>query len=354
MIKIIALDIDENCVVAVELIKEKGKIFLGRYKVVSNLKELINDPFFKKKDVVINLSTQAILLSNFRLPTFLIDKSKSLRLFYHKKQQQELVKFLLHQNLPFKLEECFWDTFVLNTNLNLIMAKRETVENYINQVEQEGLRCLGLTTSLLALYNIFIYNYPEKKEDRFAILNIRNSTSDLLIYETKRLWIYPISLGKRDLDQEKNSFSKFSLEIQRIFNAHYLQKSIPLQTPNYLYLNIPDCPFEIKSFLKESLSNFEILDLDPLKKIDFSKNLVSNKEILTLSLGIGLTYLGIPPCRKINLIKERIREISILRLHNFLKRIFLSLGSFGLVLLLLYDINLIKDLKNQKTIYKNT
>jgi len=341
--RIIGLDIDEGSVIGTELFKKKGRICLGRSWKSPNLKELRIESYLQ--GVVINLPTQMVLFRSFPLPP---------SLFKNKHRAKDIIAFLLAQNLPLKLEECFWDTFILNTTLNLIAAKKEIIEKYIKQVQDSGWKCLGINPSFMALYNVFIYNGPEK--DGFAILNIRNSASDLLIYENKRFWIYPISIGKLGLDNAADGLARFPIEVQRILNAHYLQN--PLSQKRNVNLTL--CG-QINNFdnlalsLKNVLGELKIAISEPFKKIEASQRLsLSEQQPMITSLGLGLTYLKPVPCLNINLMKEKIRNEDLSKWRNFAKNAFLSLGVLSIVFLLFFDLSLMRNLKAKNVVYKNT
>lgn len=337
--KIIGLDIDDNCVVATELIRKPRGIYLGKYANTSNPGELIKDTFIKESGIVINLPTQIILLRTFKLEPSLSRKPK------------ELTAVLGRQNLPFKLEECYWDTFTLNNHLNFIAAKKEVVERYIAQVKE--LPVVGITTSLVALYNVFIYNYPQ--ENRFALLNIKTAASDLLICESKRIWIYPLSIGARDFKQQTDALERFSLEVQRTFSSHYLQNPIPEKTSVRLYLTGQDSFLNLITSLKKNLGDFEIIVLDPLKKINLLPGTkLNNRETFALSLGLGLSYFSLPGCLNINLIKEKIKKEKQRVVIKLLKKTSLLGIIFTILLLLWLDIGLVKNLTSQIAVNKNT
>ncbi len=346
--RIIGLDIDETGVFATELIKKQKTICLIKSVKADSLKELIKkEPSFKETAAIINLPSQVTLFRSFRLASSFLNR---------KNKQKDILAFLSRQNLPFKLEDCFWDIFILNSHLNLVAAKKEVVEKYIAQTEESGLSVAAVTADLVALYNILIHTYPGREEDRFGLLNIRETCSDLLVYEAKRLSFYPLPLGIQGFNGSPESLEKFSMEIHRSLNTHYLQNSsVTEKNLRYFYLSGQGTALEgVVPTLKKALTEFEIIVLSALKNIGIlSKEPLPHQEVMSLSLGLALTYLGIPSGLKINLISAKIKKERQLAFLKIMKKVSFFFVIFCAACLFFWNIKLIKGLKDGSSIYKN-
>ncbi|MBU4472660.1 MAG: hypothetical protein KJ842_00675, partial [Candidatus Omnitrophica bacterium] len=165
---IIGIDIDEDVIAACELSKKSGGVYLNNYKIVSHLKQLSEGVALKNRSVVISLPSQLLL---FR--TFVVGSGTS----QARDQKKAILSFLLRQNLPLELDDCFWNTFKLNGYLNLVAAKKEVVEKYLGQLKEQGFNVAAVLPSFLALYNLLVYNYGYK--ENFSLLNMRYASSDL-------------------------------------------------------------------------------------------------------------------------------------------------------------------------------
>lgn len=345
--KIVGIDCDDGAVVATQLLKKMNRVVSGEAVVVFGLNELSKNPITKDAKIIINLPAQVVLFRSFHLAS---------SFFKSKNQQREITLFLQHQNLPFKLEECFWDTFILDTNLNLIAAKKEVVQKHISQIEELGLNCNGVVPSLIALHNVLIYNYPERNKDRYILLNIRSAACELIIYESNRLWAYPLPIGKLYFKESQDNQAKFSQEVQRIFNAHYLQNpGLTKNTNGLFFISGQEWSEPLVSSLKAVFGDFEITAFDPFKKITPGPgSLMVNKQVMALSLGLGLTYLRLPAGININLIKGKIKKEKNQAHFNFLKSFSLSVVIAAIATLLLSALVLIKNLKTQTAVLNKT
>ncbi|MCX5697575.1 MAG: PilN domain-containing protein [Candidatus Omnitrophica bacterium] len=350
--RIMSLDIDESFVVARELTKRGARISLGRHSTLSSLSELIKDPSLKFKDegVVINAPTQIVYFRSFAINPGL---SKLLKLKNRKSREKEISTFIARQNLPIKLEECYWTIFILNDNLNLVAARKEIIERHIAIVENLGLRVVGVIPSIVSLYNVFIYNYPKNK-NRFALLNIKSSASDMIIYEARHLWICPISVGSHTLRQDESAGEKFSLEIQRTLNSYYIQNNAREKSILPFYLSGQDLFSSLAFSLKKALGEVELIEFEPFKNVVFPKDSKVNRQVSTLSLGLGITYFRMPQTINVNLLREKMLKAQHLNQVKLFKKISIPLMIISVLILGLVNINLIKDVKDQISLYKQS
>ncbi|MFA4889082.1 MAG: hypothetical protein WC628_05870 [Candidatus Omnitrophota bacterium] len=298
--KIIGLDTDDANWVACELTRRGSSISAGKTVVCADIKEIVSDAVFRGTGVMINLPAQAILFRSFAVaPTFLSGKDR----------QKNILNFLTRQNLPFKLDDCYWDTFIAANNLNFIAVKNEVAQRYVTSAKEAGLDVLGVTASFVAQYNAIIHNYPDKVSGRFVALNIKSVASELLIYENRRISTYPLSIGFMDLKEAKVGIERFTQEIQGVFNAHYLHNPAPLQQQGQaaFYISGRELSQEFFLAMKNVLSTFEIIPLDPFKRTG-APALKAEKEAYALAVGLGVTYLNPPACLGINFIKAKVRQ----------------------------------------------
>ncbi|MBU4346854.1 MAG: hypothetical protein KKH29_06000 [Candidatus Omnitrophica bacterium] len=340
---IIGIDIDEDVIAACELSKKSGGVYLNNYKIVSHLKQLSEGVALKNRSVVISLPSQLLL---FR--TFVVGSGTS----QARDQKKAILSFLLRQNLPLELDDCFWNTFKLNGYLNLVAAKKEVVEKYLGQLKEQGFNVAAVLPSFLALYNLLVYNYGYK--ENFSLLNMRYASSDLLIFEGKQIWMYPLPKGRQHLKDNPENQVMFAQELYRAFNTYYLQN--PTRIPkanNYLYLGGGDYSESLISHLKKEFVGYEVLTLEPLKRIiPLNKPSAYNSQMMALSLGLGLTFLGVPGATGANLIKEKVRKELISAGLDSLQKISTYAGVAVIVFLFLLNIKLLIDLKNRHSVFR--
>ncbi|MFH1457803.1 MAG: hypothetical protein ABIG31_01385 [Candidatus Omnitrophota bacterium] len=347
--KIISLDIDETSVVATALSKRRQQVHLERYAVVAELRELAADLFFRSADVIIQIPSQVVLFRSFHLAS---------SFFKGRNMQKDILAFLQRQNLPFRLEDCYWHSFAMDSNLNFVAARKEAVDRIIHQVEAAGFQVSGVCAPIIALYNVLIHTYPERSKERFSLLNIKTSSSDLVIYEAKRLWIYSLPMGSRNLQEPKDALENFSIEIQRILNSHNLSNPPTLQNvANYFYVTGKGFLEPLVPSLKKILADFQIMTLEPLKAIESAvknKDYPFNQQAMCLSLGLGLTYLDIPLGLRVNLIEGKIKKAKRASWVNLSKRALFFSALLLVSCVFLLDVKLIKQLREQAALFKKS
>jgi hypothetical protein len=174
------------------------------------------------------------------------------------------------------------------------------------------------------------------------------------MYEPHKMWMYPLSIGKKDLKGSSESTERFSLEVQRAFNAHYLQNPpSAAQVSGYFYLSGSEPSGPLTESLKKALPDFEIAALDPLAKVS-SKGPVENRTQMALGIGLGLSYFDIPGGLKINIIKEKVAKGRSAAAFATMKRTAAALISLGAAGLLIRDMVLFNTFNKQARINRDT
>jgi type II secretory pathway component PulL len=341
-IRIIGLDIDESSIVATVLSLRKGSVHLDKYAVVSSLKELAADPAYRGAEVVVNLPSQMVLFRSFTLPPGAL-KTKNAK--------KEVLAFLARQSLPFKLEDCYWSWFLAAHHVHLVAARKDPADKYLRAVAEANMRVRGVCPSFMALFNLLLHTHPDKRKDRFTLINIKTASSDLLIYEAERLWTYPLALGSKDLQEQKDAPQTFCAQVQRIFNSHYLQNRLSSAGAKQSFYVTGKGPLEsVGEALGKMLADHEVAALDSLQGIETSmkeKDYPLNQQAMSLSLGLGLSFLGVPHLLKMDLIEEKSRKIKRAAGLKFFKgAAFLSLAAVTIFALSL-DVRLLKRVSAQ-------
>ncbi|MFH1414444.1 MAG: PilN domain-containing protein [Candidatus Omnitrophota bacterium] len=341
---IISIDIDEGALTAAKLSKKKNLISLDGFKSVNSLAQLAGDPAFKGKSVVLAFPAQALLFRSFSIDSTFLRGPE---------QKKRIDSFLSRQNLPLNLDDCYWQTFVLGGRLNLIAAKKKIVDNIILRIPEEGFNIAGVIPSFLALYNLVVYNYPEK--ERFTLLNLRNSSSELLIVEKKQVWLYPLAAGKEHIKEDLNNENILFQELRRILNTHYLQNPSADPKPNSLYLVGTEYSEIFNSVLKQTFTNHDLIPLEPLKKItSLADKSFRIPATLTLSIGLGLSFLSAGGLVSVNLLKAKLKKDMIFVGEILLEKTLVGLGGVVFIFLLFSVIKSAVVLKSQSALLKSS
>lgn len=317
--KILAFDIDEGQIALLELSGKSGSLGVDAIQLFSALSQI--RPFHLKDSVtILTIPARDIFIRSFSLPASGILKDKS-----------KLSSWLEKQSIPFKLESCYYDTFALGDYLNFMAVKKELLQQRLTLVSGSALIPEVVTASFLAVYNVFVYNYPEEREE-FSVINIRNTYTEILLYEGKRFWFYALSSGSQRLEA---SLEDFNSEVLRSYESHYLQNPAFRASLKRVYIT-----GKIKDGLCESLSRVlkrDCFPLEPLKKISSTPAALKQKNeslaMLSLSLGCGLGVIY-PKNNFVsaNLIGEKlVKEKGAYRKESLKKFGFISLVVFAVL-----------------------
>ncbi len=317
--KILAFDIDEGQIALLELSGRLGSLGVDSVQLFSALDQV--KPFHAKDSVtILTIPARDIFIRSFSLPANDILKDKS-----------KLSSWLDKQSIPFKLESCYYDTFALGDYLNFMAVKKELLEQRLARVSASALMPQVVTASFLAMYNVFVYNYPEEREE-FSVINIKNTYTEILLFEAKRFWFYALSSGSQRMEA---SLEDFSSEVLRSYESHYLQNPAFRASLKRVYIT-----GRIKDGLCESLSRVlkrDCFPLEPLKKISSKPAVLKEKNdaraMLSLSLGCGL---GVTYPRNnfisANLIREKLeKERDACQKESLKKFGFISLVVFAVL-----------------------
>jgi type IV pilus assembly protein PilM len=130
----------------------------------------------------------------------------------------QIIQYEAQQNVPFPLAEVVWDYQILGSapsgelEVLLVAVKSEVVEGLFRVAAQAKLRLQLCDASPAALCNAFRYNYGDL-EDCTMLLDIGAKTSNLLFFESGKVFSRSINLGANAITQDFASEAKLKVEI---------------------------------------------------------------------------------------------------------------------------------------------
>lgn len=192
--KAIGIEIDDKEIRAVELQKRKSKIFLSRYDRISlppgivedgkiskldelggYLKELLGKNKFKKKNIVLGLSNQDIMIRKISLPDI------------PKEKLDLLVSNQAQGYIPFPLDNCILDYMVVGkketrdikqVEILLAAAQLPMIESFYQCFSKAGLIIEDIKISSLAILDVI---NKEKNKGVVIFIDIPNNLANLVI-----------------------------------------------------------------------------------------------------------------------------------------------------------------------------
>ncbi|MDD5422259.1 MAG: type IV pilus assembly protein PilM [Candidatus Omnitrophica bacterium] len=217
--KIVGLDIGSSFVKAVEVSGgiSPSLISLGMKKVrgasriemAETVTRLVEESKFSAKEANISVSGPFVVARFVTMPKMKDDELKS------------AVRFEAEKVVPFNISECVVDFQVLRTDkagsktdLILVAAKRDMIEDRIKAAEASGLSVAAVDVDSLALAGSFSRNKADAAADKsFAILNIGARFTNLAIVREGTAYFI------RDLAFGGNEFSAAISKVLGVDNA---------------------------------------------------------------------------------------------------------------------------------------
>jgi type IV pilus assembly protein PilM len=130
----------------------------------------------------------------------------------------QIIQYEAQQNVPFPLAEVVWDYQILGSapsgelEVLLVAVKSEVVEGLFRVAAQANLRLQLCDASPAALCNAFRYNYGEL-EGCTMLLDIGAKTSNLLFFDSGKVFSRSINLGANAITQDFANEAKLKFEV---------------------------------------------------------------------------------------------------------------------------------------------
>lgn len=227
--QLVGLDIGSSTIKLVQLKESKGRYSLQKFgvklldpemivdgtvmdeeRVVSSIRELIEETGVKNKQVAISISGHAVIIKKINLPPM---------------PDEELpgqVKLAAEQYIPFDINEVNIDFHVLPTDLLpeeqedmaviLVAAKKDKINELTELVKAAGLVPMVMDVDVFAIENMHAVSYPMGQDEVTALVNIGASVMNVNIVR------HGSSLFTRDVPLGGNRYTE---AIQREMGMSY-------------------------------------------------------------------------------------------------------------------------------------
>ncbi len=154
-----------------------------RIDYVSNaIGEMVTELKVRGSDVRNVVSGQQVFMRFIKLPAIDIDDIA------------EHVGYEAQQHIPFPIEDIIYAYQPLpereegEQEILLVAIKKDVLNSLNDQVEDNGLRTIGVDCSISSLYNAYRLSYPEDETESVVILDIGAKTTDIIFSENGRFF----------------------------------------------------------------------------------------------------------------------------------------------------------------------
>ena len=340
---ILSVDVDGDTVIATELTAKRTYPSLVSYTITRSISDIVRPASASERRLVVGIPSQGLLFKSFPFNAALLK---------NRDRKKEITTFFSRQNLPLRLDDCFWYAFITPGFINLAATRKDSVEKILRQFSEAGFSVSGVVPAFMALLNLFIYTYGDR--EKAILVHVRAESSDLLLYENKRIWVYPVPGGRQKLSL-KASMTVFVEELRRIISTHYLQNPQSSKVRAGIYISGLVNPSGLIDSLKSAFTDYDVYPFEPLKKIPTAREISSpDAALLALSLGLGLSSCDLPGIHKVNLIGEKVKSEQFVSQINFVEKVVMGIAVCAFMLLLMLNVRSLMDVNDESARVRET
>ncbi len=141
----------------------------GKEEKLRQLKKLAQEKEITDLPVNIGVSGESVIVRYIDLPKM------------SKEEVGQALKYEAQQYIPFKMEEVIFDYHILKPldsnptdrmKVFLVAAKKQTITEFVELIQQAGLKPNLIDVNSFSLINCFQFNGPKTKDDAFALVNL--------------------------------------------------------------------------------------------------------------------------------------------------------------------------------------
>ncbi|HXF48830.1 MAG TPA: type IV pilus assembly protein PilM [Verrucomicrobiae bacterium] len=151
-----------------------------RDTLIFNIQSLVDQVNPKTKDVVISISGHGVITDKIS-----IDKKTG-------SEAEQAILFEAEQRAPFDVEDVTMDYHIISTNeetskmdVLLVAARQEFLKNYLDLLNDTGLRPVVIDTDAFAVLNAYEINYDIDPNRVLALVNIGFDTTNVIFVKDK-------------------------------------------------------------------------------------------------------------------------------------------------------------------------
>lgn len=154
---------------------------VSKGNLIDKLREMVVHNGIKTKNISTSVSGHSIIMKKFSYPLMTQD------------ELEENIQWEIEQYIPFDRDDVYYDIRIIDTlsSMNeagkmevvLVVAKKETVNEYTDIFIEAGLKPLIMDVDAFAIQNMFQFNYPGYESDTVALVNIGATITNVNILE---------------------------------------------------------------------------------------------------------------------------------------------------------------------------